>query len=70
MSTAIIVMIFLAGVLLGTFIGLFLFCHTLDGALTIQHKSDDTDQYSLDFTTGLDDIPKKRFVIFRVKKID
>lgn len=67
-------LIFAAGIVLGSAVTAWLvgraFYGKPDGTLQIvQEEFDDemTERYSFDFSTSLDDIPHRRFVIFRVK---
>lgn len=70
MDMLLIVIVLLVGILSGaTLVCSFTVFHC-DGILHVRHKDEDTDAYSLDFMTGLDDIPKKKIVILRVMKTE
>lgn len=70
MNALLFIVIFLAGAFFGGGLALALFTSRPDGVFHIRHKDEDTDSYSLDFTTGLDDIPNKKIVILKVKKTE
>ena len=60
----------LVWLILGILIGRNLWRVKPDGTFKIDQTDEIKDQYSLDFETSLDDVEKKSYIIFRVKKIN
>ena len=55
--------------LLGIVLGRKLFHSRPDGTLHIDQRDPVTDKYNLALDTGLDDVPKKKYVLFAVEVI-
>ena len=60
----------LAAFIAGFVIGRYLWRPKFDGTFKIDQTDEIKDQYSLDFDSSLDDIPKKKYIVFRVRMIN
>ena len=56
------------GVLIGIIIGSSMI-KKYDGTLWIDQSDEEVDRYNLEFLTDLNEVPNKRFVIFKINKV-
>lgn len=59
----------IAALLLGLVLGKSLSHKKPDGTLHVDQRDPRTDKYNLDFETALDEVPKKKYVLFAVEVI-
>ena len=60
---------FVLGFVFGTWQMFHRFFRKKNGTLHIDQRDPKTDRYNLEFDTDLDEIPKRKFVIFKVQTV-